>query len=623
MDHVFRFMKLAAHLSADTAHSTAAVAAMLTAQSARPWHTRQLASGAAGAIGTVSTADRFSATASRYESGVTGNQLFVTGIPVLAGSSAGACLQQIVELSPTAAAEKLAQMDGAFAALLWNPLERWCVVVTDALGMQPLYMVRRPGVLAMASEAKALTAAGVVDYAMSAAGWGAFLSFRHPIAGLTLAESVHRVPAGSILSFDLRTDHLSCRSHTPWPEARDPRDIDAPFVEELIDALLEDIRAYQAHHANPTLFLSGGYDSRLLLAALAEIGRHPPVVIHDHADELFGLESRLAARVAKAFGAPFQRLHTGRDYFSSTGYVDYLVASDVGLPSLYLFIAQMGAALPSGIEAVWEGTFPGCLLVPVHQPPGGFDAYLARECASTDSLWWRAAERVFARDALAQMRSAFQESLASERARYADTEHGVSEFVVRNRTRQRIAINALQVYANDVLPLTPGLTQAFWRRAASVPYSLKARHAFYQQLFRRFFPGAMRVPVVSGGRFDRLDSRGAWAALAGTIAAQLQRPRPKSLLRRAGMRSGGAYWMPSRLIDEAVQETRATDGDLNAAGVALLQRRSPPYDDLTNTARALLFYRFAAHQIFIGALRYPRRGIAEPIVRVTGRTLSG
>jgi asparagine synthase (glutamine-hydrolysing) len=615
-------MKLAAHLSADTAQSAAAVEAMLTAQSARPWHTRQLACGAAGVIGTVSTVDRFSATASRYESAITGNRLFITGVPVLAGSSVAACLQQIVDLSLTEAAEKLAQMDGAFAALLWNPLERSCMVVTDALGMQPLYMVRRPGVLAIASEAKALTVAGVVDYAMSAAAWGAFLSFRHPIGGLTLAESVHRVPAGSILSFDLRTDHLSCRCHTPWPEARDPRDINAPFVEGLIGALLDDIRTYQAHHAEPTLFLSGGYDSRLLLAALQAIGRRPPVVVHDHADELFGLESRLAARVAKEFGVPIRRLHSGPDYFSSTGYVDYLVASDVGLPSLYLFIAQMGAALPAGVEAVWEGTFPGCLLVPVHQPPGGFDAYLARECASGGSNWWRAAEQVFAPEAVVQMRSAFQECLASERARYADTEHGVSEFVVRNRTRQRIAINALQVYANDVLPLTPGLTKAFWTRAASVPYSLKARHAFYQRLLRRYFPRAMRVPVVSGGRFDRLDSRGAWVALAA-IAAQLQRPRASSLLRRVGVRSGGAYWTPSRLVDEAVQETRATDRDLNAVNVAQLQRRSPPYDDLTNTARALLFYRLTARKIFTGALVYPRRGIAEAGLSVTDGSLSG
>jgi len=53
------------------------------------------------------------------------------------------------------------------------------------------------------------------------------------------------------------------------------RQVDAGMLDSLGDQMVGEVRAYLAHHGQPVICLSGGYDSRLILAALDEIGRRP------------------------------------------------------------------------------------------------------------------------------------------------------------------------------------------------------------------------------------------------------------------------------------------------------------------------------------------------------------
>src|SRR5262245_64710742 len=105
------------------------------------------------------------------------------------------------------------------------------------------------------------------------------------------------------------------------------------------------------------------------------------------------------------------------------------------------------------------------------------------------------------------MEETFRKTLATERAQYADDESGVSQFVVRNRTRHRIAPNPLQAFSNDAIPLAPGLSKSFWEMAAAIPTERKRGHQLYRRLFERRFPKALAVPAVSGGTIDQF-SRG-------------------------------------------------------------------------------------------------------------------
>ena len=188
------------------------------------------------------------------------------------------------------------------------------------------------------------------------------------------------------------------------------------------------------------------------------------------------------------------------------------------------------------------------------------------------------------------MEAAFLATLATERARYADDESGVSQFVVRNRTRHRIAPNPFQAFSNDVIPLAPGLSKAFWEMAAAIPTTMKRGHQLYRRLFERRFPKALDVPAVSGGTIDRFTQRVDWDVVTARLAEFLQRrPRLSSLVALGGF-AAAPFWTRSAFLDHCLSRFDSQGEFLNADALESLQKQSGPADAGVEKQRELLFY---------------------------------
>jgi hypothetical protein len=393
---------------------------------------------------------------------------------------------------------------------------------------------------------------------------------------------------GSVVVYEPDTDALSVSSYWSWPSARLGAADDAT-IDTLGDQIVAEIRACLAYHPRPVVCLSGGYDSRLILGALDDIGQRPSILTLAHPDEQDDLDGKLALRTARAFNVSVDHRVPHPDFFSTSDYLDYVRTSGLASPSLYLFIAQLSSCLRTGVEAVWDGIFPGCALFPVHQHPGAFDEYL-RHTARTDSPLWTAARQLFRPDVVTTMEEAFAETLAIERARYADDESGVSQFVVRNRTRHRIAPNPLQVFSNDVIPLAPGLSKSFWETAAAIPTEMKRGHRLYRRLFMRRFPKALDAPAVSGGAIDRFSRRIDWDVMTAHLTEFLQRrPRLSSLLRR-GRLAASPFWTRSAFLDRCLSSLDRQDAFLSPDAVERLREQSASSDEGVDKQRELLFY---------------------------------
>jgi hypothetical protein len=559
---------------------------MQAAQQARPWHEPVTVNTACGTLGGVRTSDLHSQVPAIYASPVA--QLLVAGTPISTSTDVADRLRRAAEADWEAAVECLKGLDGPFAAVMWHDALRRLTVVTDILGMQPLYFHLRPGTFALASEVRALTSSGVCDATPDPAGWGAFLSFGHTIADRTLAADVRRVAPGSVVVYEPDTDTLSASSYWSWPSTRLTA-VDDSTIDKLGDQVVAEVRACLAYHPRPVVALSGGYDSRLILGALDAIGQRPPVLTLAHPDEQQDLDGKLAVRVARAFDLTVDHRVPRRDFFSTSDYVDYVRTSGLASPSLYLFIAQLSSCLRTGVEAVWDGIFPGCSLFPVHQHPGAFDEYL-RHTARTDTPLWTAARQLFRPEAVKAMEEGFVETLAIERARYTDDESGVSQFVVRNRTRHRIAPNPLQVFSNDVIPLAPGLSKSFWETTAAIPTEMKRGHALYRRLFKRRFPKALEVPAVSGGTIDEFSGGIDWDVITARVAEFLQqRPRLSALLTRGTLTAAG-FWTRSAFLDQSVSSLDSRDAFLNPDAVEQLRAQSASVAEGVEKQRELLFY---------------------------------
>lgn len=488
----------------------------------------------------------------------------------------------------------LPECNGAFAALYWDGTHRKLVVVTDCLGFKPLYLHRRPGELRLSSDTKAMP--GPPDLA----GWGAFIALGHAIGDRTLTKDVERVRPATILVYDVGTDHLEEEQYWRWPRPEGAVDTDG-----LVSALRHSVAEYARYGDPGTLLLSGGFDSRLILFLLKEAGLETKATIVSHRDEFLDADGRLAAAIARRAGVPHKQAFSSKDFFSSKAFLDYLAASDAATPSLYLFVSQIAQFI--GENAVWEGVVPGYTLTVPHQPPGGFAAYLAQECRGPDSPVWRAAARLFRKEVHAEMYEGFQADLRREVDRYADDGYGVSEFIVRNRMRNRTSINPYKVYENHVRAFTPGMTKSYWDIAGTLSYDVRKNNRFYLKLLRRHFPAALSVPVLSGNTLVR-PSRWSMSYYANRALAAVARhaalhPRLVRRLVPSGefpFSFGKSQFLDPELLRAPDDPLLDPSGDLPADG------------PLAKTAMRLLFHWRVWHWVHQGRLSEELAPLLKP-----------
>jgi hypothetical protein len=302
-----------------------------------------------------------------------------------------------------------------------------------------------------------------------------------------------------------------------------------------------------------------------------------------HRDQFFDADGRFAAAIARRTRTPYRFVFSHKEFFSSQAFLDYLVASDAATLSIYLFISQVAQFVGEG--AVWEGVVPGYTLNVPHQPPGGFDAYLAQECRRPDSPLWQAAGLLFRNHVREAMFEGFAADLKKELARYADDGFGVSEFIVRNRMRNRTSINPYKVYENRVPAFTPGMTKAYWDIAGSMSYGIRQDNNFYLTLLQRHFPAALAVPVLSGVSMVKPSP---WS-MSFHINRVLQRAAYRAamhprVLRRVLPASARPFsFGPSRFLDVAL---------LREAGDSFLDpsARIPAEGRVAQAAMSLLFH---------------------------------
>lgn len=483
--------------------------------------------------------------------------LVVTGCPVSCGDFDQVnCANDAIELFTGA--------DGAFAAIYWDKRERSLTVITDFLGVQPLYYSAIDGDLHFASETKAFAADP------DPAGWGAFLAFGHPIGDTTLAQGVSRVPGGSILRLDAGSNTPSIQSYWRPPEVRDP-----PSMTEVADAFRASIQDYAPYGRGGTILLSGGFDSRLVLFGLLEAGISVSARIFSHADENLDADRRFATRLARKHDLDFEVISPADNFFSSSHYLDYLSDTDAQTRSLHLYISQLGPNIPG--PAIWEGWGPGPTLGSRYFPGGGFDAYLRRSVAVPGSPQWQAAKLILKPDYYGEMEAGFSRQLEDEVHRYSNDDAGVYWFFSKNRSRNRTGANTFKAFPQYATPCLPGLSKRFWEAAAHIPQREKLGHRYFRRFLQATYPEALKVPFVTGDTL--MPGRpfspyyGLFSLAAGTQRFIARRPRLQKLLPIPGR--GIPAIQQSKWLD--LDFLAEDDGYINPDAVSELGPEDPLY----------------------------------------------
>ena len=387
-----------------------------------------------------------------------------------------------------------AKLNGVFTVAVYDRGSASLFVAGDRYGFFPLYYRLTDKGLWFASEVKALLPLlPAVDPDWE--GWADFFYIGHMMGTRTLVRGVSAIDSGEWVRFGpngaTRTKYFD---FTRVP----PAEPDGVSVDEVAARF----RRAVARRADPevahTVLLSGGFDSRLTLGALCELGISPRLVSLEHADEHRGLDGRLAVEVARSLGLECELRPTRPGYYGSQAWREVFYILDGMVPNRGLFIAQVYGELDSSMGTVWDSLALDMSLGGYH----GYDADPETNLARFVSA--RERQRPVLRalldpDAYCLLDQGFDERLRAMHDAIPDSPNRFILFLIQHRIRRRIAVNPYQLYASRVKTTSPTVDAEFLDYVLAIPNDRKLGHRLYLEMLRRHFPKLLDVPACSAG----------------------------------------------------------------------------------------------------------------------------
>jgi asparagine synthase (glutamine-hydrolysing) len=167
----------------------------------------------------------------------------------------------------------LERIEGMFAFALWDANRRRLLLARDRLGKKPLKYAELPDGIAFASELKALFAAGMATAEPCLSDVNAFLGLGYVPAPGTGFEGLSKLPAGHRLVYE----DGQARVERYWSlDFRRKRALSAPEWSEAVRGEVRDaVRRRLVSDVPLGAFLSGGIDSSIVVACMAEASTRP------------------------------------------------------------------------------------------------------------------------------------------------------------------------------------------------------------------------------------------------------------------------------------------------------------------------------------------------------------
>ena len=286
----------------------------------------------------------------------------------------------------------LPRLKGMFAFVIWDIQERVAFAARDPYGIKPLYLARVSGGVVLASQIKAILATGLVDRASNLRGQAGFWMLGSVPEPHTWFRDIQTVQAGHCLWV---REGKVCNQHSwfdissVWRETAGSREsaIHKSALRNLVrSALIDSIDRHLVSDVPVGVFLSGGIDSAVLAALMAERGCSSLLGITIAYDEYAGRhedEAPLAALIARHYGLRHHIRRVSRKEFISDLPRILAAMDQPSIDGINTWYASKAAA-EQGLKVVISGLGGDELFL-------GYESFrhLPRLCSV-----WRAASRV-------------------------------------------------------------------------------------------------------------------------------------------------------------------------------------------------------------------------------------
>lgn len=190
------------------------------------------------------------------------------------------------------------KLKGAFNIIIWDSKEKKLVVMNDRYGLRPIYYSQHNNELCLASEVKAILACNDVSENIDHSAIASLFFFGFVMENRTYFESIKLLPPASFLVFKNNKVSMSNYWDFNFSDKKEGKSQDY-YEERLGNLILQAIESNVNDGVRITIPLSGGLDSRTILASIPE--QYYPI------DTVtFGTEDmddvKIAKRVSEALG---------------------------------------------------------------------------------------------------------------------------------------------------------------------------------------------------------------------------------------------------------------------------------------------------------------------------------
>jgi asparagine synthase (glutamine-hydrolysing) len=206
----------------------------------------------------------------------------------------------------------LHHLRGEFALVIWDETRRRLIAARDRFGIKPLFYAWHRETLYLASEVKALFAAGVP------ARWDEESVFHSVEFGAhqmrTLYDGVFQIPPGHFLIASERHEQVIqyWDFHYPKADATAPKRSDAEYAAEFRHELDEAVRIRLRADVPVGVYLSGGLDSCAVLGLAAKHHPEPIRAFTLTFEDAAYDEGPIAKEMAQRAGAEFYPIPIGQ-----------------------------------------------------------------------------------------------------------------------------------------------------------------------------------------------------------------------------------------------------------------------------------------------------------------------
>lgn len=371
------------------------------------------------------------------------------------------------------------------------------LVHSSVSGISPLYYLDGDEATYFSSRIDALVAAASDPLSVDWEAWAAIFTIAYPLGDSTPFEEIRRLPPAASL------EHRESGSSVVverWPWAQVEPEVGGRMEERIVDALRERTAAVAAERPLRCL-LSGGWDSRLLVALADQAGAKPRTFTFNN-DVGHAADERLAAGVTEALGieheiVPPETVGYWLEWHRSAELQDYQCQMRLQTVRMARRLGDEPGLVVDGLagDIFIKGLFVSraMLSAPTWDDTVG-RIWKRFRLRGGPPLWARHPQREL--NVIA--RSAFER----EASRFAGHPHGATLTIYSTRTRRSISAATVNVLGSRVPVSVPFTFDPVVRAALTADAQSKIDGALYRKVLDLVDERLTRLPSTNDADYD-------------------------------------------------------------------------------------------------------------------------